>query len=160
MKRYRTILTIRPWMINQTGTRGASQHYPLMTLEAIKDLPVGQLAEPDAPMAVGDECRHLLTVEVMQAWGFVYKGCLTWVKPGYRLGWYLRNATEHLLLGVRGQLPMGFHGQASWTFAPTQDHSHKPEEQYAIIERCSPGPRLELFARRRPPGLGRDGERD
>lgn len=88
----------------------------------------------------------------MDAWGFAYKSCLTWVKPYFRLGQYLRNQTEHLLLGVRGHAPIKFRGQPTWFYAPVQEHSHKPEEQYAIIERCSPGPYLVLFARRRRPG--------
>nr|WP_254431613.1 MT-A70 family methyltransferase [Gordonia rubripertincta] len=70
--------------------------------------------------------------------------------PG--LGNYLRNATEHLILGTRGPAPVNFRAQPTWMFAPLQDHSHKPEEQYAVIERISSGPYLELFARRRQPG--------
>ncbi|MGH4010590.1 MAG: MT-A70 family methyltransferase [Pseudonocardiaceae bacterium] len=58
---------------------------------------------------------------------------------------------EHLLLGTRGKAPVLFRGQGTWLYAPTQEHSHKPEEQYAIIQR-SPGPYLELFARRKHPG--------
>jgi len=85
---------------------------------------------------------------VMDAWVFSYRSCLTWIRPRYGLGRYLRNQTEHLLLGVRGKAPIRFRGQGSWLYAPVQEHSHKSEEQYAVIERCSPGPYLELFARR------------
>ncbi len=60
--------------------------------------------------------------------------------------------TEHLILGTRGNAPVNFRAQGTWTFAPVQDHSHKREEQYAIIERVSSGPYLELFARRGQPG--------
>jgi N6-adenosine-specific RNA methylase IME4 len=89
----------------------------------------------------------------MQAWGFTYRSCLTWVKPGLGLGsYYLRNNTEHLLFGTKGKAPVLYRSQPTWLFAPKQDHSHKPEEQYAVIERCSPGPYLELFARRKQPG--------
>ena len=89
----------------------------------------------------------------MAAWGFTYRSCLTWVKPGLGLGsYYLRNNTEHLLLGTKGRAPILYRVQPTWLFAPKQDHSHKPEEQYAVIERCSPGPYLELFARRKRPG--------
>jgi N6-adenosine-specific RNA methylase IME4 len=91
-------------------------------------------------------------LRVMETWGFSYRSCLTWIKPRFGLGKYLRNQTEHLLLGVRGRAPIRFRSQGSWFYAPVQEHSHKPEEQYAIIERCSPGPYLELFARRRQPG--------
>jgi N6-adenosine-specific RNA methylase IME4 len=68
------------------------------------------------------------------------------------LGVYLRNATEHVLLGTRGKAPILFNAQPNWLFAPLQDHSHKPEEFHKIVERCSPAPYLELFARRRQPG--------
>ena len=91
-------------------------------------------------------------VTVIEAWGFSYRSCLTWIKPRLGLGRYLRNQTEHLLLGVRGKAPIRFRGQGSWLYAPVQAHSHKPEEAYAVIERCSPGPYLELFARRKRPG--------
>lgn len=88
----------------------------------------------------------------MESWGFTYRSCLTWIKPRFGLGHYLRNQTEHLLLGTKGTTPVLFRGQGTWFYAPLQEHSHKPEEQYAIIERCSPGPYLELFARRKRHG--------
>ena len=68
------------------------------------------------------------------------------------LGNYLRNASEAILFGTHGKAPVKFKSQPNWVFAPTQDHSRKPEEQYAIIERVSPEPYLELFARRHQPG--------
>jgi N6-adenosine-specific RNA methylase IME4 len=77
---------------------------------------------------------------------------LTWVKPRFGLGIYLRNASEQLLFATRGRAPIQFRAQPTWLFAPVQEHSHKPEEQYAIIERCSTGPYLELFARHRQSG--------
>jgi len=67
-------------------------------------------------------------------------------------GRYLRNQTEHLLLGVRGKAPIRFRGQGSWLYVLVRAHSHKPAEACAVIERCSPGPYLELFARRKRPG--------
>ena len=76
----------------------------------------------------------------MGAWGFTYRSCLTWVKPGLGLGSsYLRNNTEHLLFGTKGKAPILYRSQPTWLFAPKQDHSHKPEEQYAVIERCRLG---------------------
>lgn len=151
---YRTILADPPWgTANQRGARGADQHYPLMPLDDIRALRVDRLAAPNAHLwlwVTNHDWRDQITV--MEAWGFTYKSCLTWIKPYFRLGHYLRNQTEHLLFGVRGSAPMRFRSQGSWFYAPLQEHSHKPEEQYAIIERCSPGPYLELFARRKRPG--------
>jgi N6-adenosine-specific RNA methylase IME4 len=151
--RYRTILADPPWDINQRGHLGAERHYPLMSLRRICGLDVASLAGPDAHLWLWVTNSTLpVGRQVMEAWGFSYRSCLTWIKPRFGLGVYLRNQTEHLLLGVRGKAPIRFRSQGSWFYAPVQEHSHKPEEQYAIIERCSPGPRLELFARRRQPG--------
>ncbi len=150
---YRTILADPPWDINQRGNYGAERHYPLMSLERICALGVEQLAAPEAHLWLWVTNSTLpVGREVMAAWGFTYRSCLTWVKPRLGLGQYLRNQTEHLLLGTRGRAPVQFRCQGSWFYAPQQEHSHKPEEQYAIIERCSAGPYLELFARRRTPG--------
>jgi N6-adenosine-specific RNA methylase IME4 len=124
-----------------------------MSVGEICALPVKQLVAEDAHLWlwVTNSTIHAGR-QVMDAWGFSYRSILTWIKPRFGLGQYLRSQTEHLLLGVRGHAPIGFRGQGSWFYAPVQEHSHKPEEQYAIIERCSPGPYLELFARRRRSG--------
>jgi N6-adenosine-specific RNA methylase IME4 len=152
-KHYRTIQADPPWDINQRGSLGAERHYPLMSLDRICALPVGRLVAPDAHLWLRVTNRTLPVAEqVMHAWGFSYRSCLTWIKPRIGLGQYLRNQTEHLLLGIRGRAPIRFRGQGSWFYAPLQEHSHKPEEQFAIIERCSPRPYLELFARRRRVG--------
>jgi N6-adenosine-specific RNA methylase IME4 len=153
MGKYKTILADPPWDIQQKGGRGASNHYPLMPIADIKALPVKRIAADDAHLWLWvTNATFAAGLEVMESWGFAYRSCLTWIKPYYGLGVYLRNQTEHVLLGVRGRLPIQFHSQGTWFYAPLQDHSHKPEEQYAIIERCSPGPYLELFARRYQPG--------
>ncbi|MDR0531385.1 MAG: cytosine methyltransferase [Oscillospiraceae bacterium] len=152
-KKYKTILVDPPWDIDQRGNYGAINHYGLMSLERIKAMPVRDLADENA------HCWLWVTngtmrrgYEALEAWGFEAKGILTWIKPRFTLGNYLRNATEHLLFATKGKLPTEFHRQPSWFFAPLQEHSHKPEEQFPIIERMSPGPYLELFARRRQPG--------
>lgn len=151
--RYRTIMADPPWDIHQTGGRGADQHYPLMTVEQIKAIPVADLAEDDAHLWLWVTNATLrIGYDVMEAWGFVPRSPLTWVKPRLGLGVYLRNTTEHMILGTRGRAPVNFKAQPTWVFAPLQSHSHKPEEQYAIIERVSKGPYLELFARRSQPG--------
>jgi N6-adenosine-specific RNA methylase IME4 len=160
-RRYATVLADPPWDIQQksstsTGGRrlGADHHYNLMPVEEIAALPVGEkLAAQDAHLWLWVTNASLFAGKhVMESWGFRYRSILTWIKPRFGLGQYLRNQTEHLLLGVRGCAPIQFRGQGSWLYAPLQEHSHKPEEQYAVIERCSPGPYLELFARRRRHG--------
>ena len=150
---YRTLLADPPWDIQQTGTLGASRHYRLMALDAICAMRPGRLCAEDAHLWLWVTNASLHAGKtVMESWGFTYRSCLTWIKPRFGLGNYLRNQTEHLLLGTRGKAPILFKGQGTWLYAPLQEHSHKPEEQYAVIERCSPGPYLELFARRRRPG--------
>ncbi|TDU06601.1 N6-adenosine-specific RNA methylase IME4 [Streptomyces sp. 846.5] len=150
--KFRTILADPPWEIQQRGGRGAEQHYPLMSLEQIKAMPVAELAEEDAHLWLWVTNATLREgYDVAEAWGFTVRSPLTWIKFRLGLGNYLRNSTEHLLFGTRGKAPVQFRAQPTWITAPVQDHSHKPEEQYALIERLSPGPYVELFARRRPP---------
>jgi N6-adenosine-specific RNA methylase IME4 len=150
---YRTLLADPPWDIQQKGSLGAVRHYPVMALSAICDLKPDRLCAPDAHLWLWVTNASLHAGKtVMEAWGFTYRSCLTWIKPRFGLGNYLRNQTEHLLLGTRGTAPVLFKAQGTWFYAPLQEHSHKPEEQYAVIERCSPGPYLELFARRSRPG--------
>lgn len=149
-RRFRTILADPPWDIQQKGERGAEQHYPLMTLDRIKAMPISQLAAEDAHLWLWVTNATLREgYDVAEAWGFTVRSPLTWVKFRLGLGNYLRNATEHLLFATRGRAPVNFRSQPTWVNAPVQDHSHKPEEQYALIERVSSGPYLELFARRR-----------
>ncbi|MEV0357655.1 MT-A70 family methyltransferase [Nocardia sp. NPDC050697] len=153
VRRYRTILADPPWDILQQGDRGAEHHYPLMTTGQIEAMPVADLAEDDAHLWLWvTNGSWRAGYDVMTAWGFTYRSPLTWVKPRLQLGHYLRNMTEHVLFGTRGKAPVNFRAQPTWFMAPTQEHSHKPEEQFGIIERVSPGPYLELFARRRQPG--------
>jgi N6-adenosine-specific RNA methylase IME4 len=151
--RYRTILADPPWDVLQSSPLGAERHYPLMTLDRIAAMPVGDLAANDAHLWLWVTNATLRAgYDVIEAWGFTPRSPLTWIKPRLGLGVYLRNATEHLLFATRGRAPVAYRGQPTWMFAPLQEHSHKPEEQYGVIERVSPGPYLELFARRRQPG--------
>jgi len=152
---YATLLADPPWDVHQRGGNGwgADARYPLLSVGRIAALPVGEVAAENAHVWLWTTNGAMpAALQVMAAWGFTYRSTLTWIKPRFGLGQYLRTQTEHLLLGTRGRAPVLFRGQGSWFYAPVQEHSHKPEEQYAIIERCSPGPYLELFARR--PRLG------
>ncbi|MGH3628040.1 MAG: MT-A70 family methyltransferase [Sciscionella sp.] len=149
--KFRTILADPPWEANQFGSKGANRHYPLMSLRRIKAMPVSDLAQADAHLWIWTTNNTLRDgYEVAEAWSFTVRSPLTWIKFRLGLGSYLRNSTEHLLFATRGNAPVNFRSQPTWIQAPVQDHSHKPEEQYALIERISSGPYLELFARRRP----------
>ena len=145
---FATILVDPPW-----PAQGGEKHYRTMSLARIKALPVGALAARDAHLWLWTTNALLPTAyEVAEAWGFTVRSPLTWVK--FRLGlggrYQLRNATEQLLFCTRGKAPLGSRSQPTWFNAPVTEHSRKPAEQFAIIERVSPGPYLELFARRRP----------
>ena len=145
---FATILVDPPWPL-QSGEK----HYRTMSLARIKALPVGSLAARDAHLWLWTTNALLpRAYEVAEAWGFTVRSPLTWVK--FRLGlggrYQLRNATEQLLFCTRGRAPLGSRSQPTWFNAPVTEHSRKPAEQFAIIERVSPGPYLELFARRRP----------
>lgn len=155
-KRYSMVVADPPWSRNQKGARGAEKHYALMSLDEIMNLPVGDLA------AENSVCWLWVTnstiddgYDVLRKWGFEPKAILTWFKfrPQLGLGIYLRNDTEHVLLGTRGKMPIHVKNQPSWFIAPTARHSEKPREFFAIAERCYPdGEKLELFARSRQPG--------
>jgi N6-adenosine-specific RNA methylase IME4 len=152
-KRYRTILADPPWDIHQKGRLGAIQHYPLMTIDEIKALPVADLADDDAHLWLWTTNAALEEAyDVARAWGFTPRSLMTWFKPYMGLGNYLRNCTEQLIFATRGKAPILVKNQPNWLFAIRQEHSHKPEELYEIIERCSQGPYVELFARRKRPG--------
>ena len=145
---FATILVDPPW-----PAQGGEKHYRTMSLARIKALPVGSLAARDAHLWLWTTNALLpKAYEVAEAWGFTVRSPLTWVK--FRLGlggrYQLRNATEQLLFCTRGRAPLGSRSQPTWFNAPVTEHSRKPAEQFAIIERVSPGPYLELFARRRP----------
>ena len=140
-----------PWALDASEAKSAIGQYTVMDLEAIKAM------GPDVQARAADNAHLWLwainpmlpeALDVMAAWGFDYKGCLTWVKTnGFGTGHYLRGATEHCLLGVRGTLACLRNDQRTYFEAPRTDHSRKPEGFYDILETLSPGPRMRLFAR-------------
>lgn len=152
-KKYRTILADPPWDINQRGkysSRSAESHYRLMPLDRIKAIPVKELTAENSHLYLWIPVGLLQEgLDVIKAWGFTYRSAIFWIKPRLGLGNYIRNASETCLFATRGKAPVKFKGQPNWMFCPQQEHSHKPEEQYAVIERLSHAPYLELFARRR-----------
>ncbi len=161
MKTYKTILADPPWMERGGGKlkRGADRHYPLLKTEQIAAVPVATLAEENAHLYLWTTNNHLPdALWVMEAWGFKYKTAITWAKDRIGIGQYFRGMTEHVLFGVRGNIPYrtkpnGKRAQGrTLIVAPKGAHSEKPEELRAMIEVVSPGPYLELFARQKYPG--------
>lgn len=166
--KFRTIMADPPWQFMNSTGKMAPEHkrlhrYPTLTQQDILELPVAQLADekshlylwvPNALIAEG--------LEVMKRWGFEYKTNLVWYKTrkdggpdGRGVGFYFRNVTELILFGIRGNnnrtLQPG-RTQTNIIVKQRREHSRKPDEQYELIERCSPGPYVELFARNAQPG--------
>jgi len=159
---FSTILADPPWRFaNRTG-KVAPEHrrldrYSTMSLDAIKDLPVEDVAAKNSHLYLWVPNALLLEgIEVMQAWGFRYVSNIIWAKrridggpDGRGVGFYFRNVTEIILFGVRGSMRTLQPGRSQVNMIETRkrEHSRKPDEQYDLIERCSPGPYLEMFAR-------------
>ena len=162
-KKYKTIYADPPWQFSNRTGKVAPEHkrlnrYSTMKLNDIKSLPVADAAE--------EKCHLYLWVpnallpdglEVMKAWGFEYKTNIIWEKvrkdgfpDGRGVGFYFRNVTEMLLFGTKGTgnrtLSAG-RSQVNLIRSMKREHSRKPDEFVSLIESCSPGPYLELFAR-------------
>ncbi len=162
-RRFPTILADPPWRFaNRTG-KMAPEHrrlsrYGTMDIEAIRSLPVSHVTTETAHLYLWVPNALLpWGLEVMSAWGFAYKSNLVWHKvrkdggsDGRGVGFYFRNVTELILFGVKGNnartLAAG-RRQVNLLATRKREHSRKPDEQYALIEACSKGPYLELFAR-------------
>lgn len=167
-QRFRTILADPPWQFQNRTGKVAPEHrrlnrYGTMTLDDIKALPVAQVASDTAHLYLWVPNALLPEgLAVMQAWGFTYKTNLVWHKirkdgepDGRGVGFYFRNVTELVLMGVRGKNARTLApGRSQVNFLKTQkrEHSRKPDEFYDIVESCSPGPHLEMFARGSRPG--------
>lgn len=147
---FRTVVADPPWQYGNTSTRGAAEdHYSTMTIEELCALPVAERMAPDAHLYLWVTNNFIREAfEVMDAWGFAYKTCLTWVKPQMGMGNYFRGVTEHILFGAKGSLRTQARDIRNCFEAPRQKHSAKPDLFYDIVEKASPGPYLEMFARR------------
>jgi len=156
--RYQTIVLDPPWDwgdegdVDQFGR--ARPTYNTMPFADILALPIADLAEKDAHIYLWITNRSLPKgFELLEAWGFRYITALTWCKPHFGMGNYFRGSTEHVLFGVRGSLPLLRKDAGTWFAAPRPGrHSAKPAEFYELVQTCSPGPWLEMFARERRDG--------
>lgn len=154
---YRCILLDCPWPERGGGRRGADMHYPVMSKsEIIRTIYCSGVWDPanNAHLWSWTTDNYLKdALFVMEALGFRYVRTMAWHKGGrFGLGQYLRGAHELCLFGVRGRLSAMARDQPSAFDAPKRAHSQKPDESYSIIEKVSPGPRLEMFARSHRPG--------
>ena len=157
-----TILADPPWRFNNRTGRVAPEYrrvhrYRSLAFDEIQGLPVKEMSSENShlylwvPNALIEE-----GLAVMKHWGFEYKTNIVWYKvrkdggpDGRGVGFYFRNVTELVLFGVRGTIRTRQPGRTQVNIMSTRkrEHSRKPDELYQIIEQCSPGPYLELFAR-------------
>jgi N6-adenosine-specific RNA methylase IME4 len=160
--RYRTILADPPWRFQNATGKVAPEHkrlsrYPTLSFKEIADIPVDMITEEQAHLYLWVPNALLAEgLEVMKHWGFNYKTNIVWYKvrkdggpDGRGVGFYFRNVTELILFGIKGKLRTLQPGrkQTNIISSRKQEHSRKPDKLYEIIENCSPGPFLELFAR-------------
>jgi len=172
---YSTILADPPWQFQNRTGKVAPEHrrllrYPTMELKEIMELPVAKLAAAKSHLYLWVPNALLQEgLAVMEAWGFTYKTNIVWFKvrgdggpDGRGVGFYFRNVTELLLFGVRGSMRTLQPGRTQVNLLSTRkrEHSRKPDEIFDIIEDCSPGPYLELFARFQRPGWHQWGNED
>ncbi len=152
--KFGTIYADPAWQYGNQATRGATgDHYLGMSVDEICAMPISKLVADDAHLHLWTTNAFLFDCKrVIEAWGFEYKSAYVWVKPQIGMGNYWRVSHEYLLLGVRGSATFTDKSQKSWGEFPRRGHSQKPEEIRQLVEKVSPGPRLELFARRRTPG--------
>jgi N6-adenosine-specific RNA methylase IME4 len=162
-RRFGTILADPPWQFQNRTGKVAPEHrrlsrYGTLTLEEIKALPVAQITAPVSHVYLWVPNAMLPEgLAVLAAWGFTYKSNIVWHKirkdggpDGRGVGFYFRNVTELILFGTKGKnartLAPG-RRQVNYLATRKREHSRKPDEQYEIIETCSRGPFIELFAR-------------
>jgi N6-adenosine-specific RNA methylase IME4 len=155
-RKYPVIYADPPWPFEvyneESGSeRVATNHYPAMPLEEICRLAIADLATPDAVLFMWTTAPHLPeALRVVEAWGFQYITNLVWVKNKIGLGYWVRNQHELLLIARRGDIPTPRPGDRppSVIAAAVREHSRKPDEAYALIERMyGELPKIELFAR-------------
>jgi N6-adenosine-specific RNA methylase IME4 len=164
---FATVLADPPWRFQNRTGKVAPEHkrlrrYHTMDIDEICDMPISRVVADQAHLYLW--CPNALLpwgLQLMDAWGFKYKANIVWHKirkdggpDGRGVGFYFRNVTELVLFGVRGSMRTLAPGRRQVNLFKTrkEEHSKKPDELYSIIENCSPGPYLELFARGRRKG--------
>lgn len=164
---FKTILADPPWRFTNRTGKVAPEHrrldrYSTLDLDQICDLPVCDISAKNAHLYLWVPNALLPDgLRVLQAWGFRYVSNILWAKrrkdggpDGRGVGFYFRNVTEILLFGVRGSMRtlQPARSQVNMIETRKREHSRKPDEQYDLIQACSPGPYLEMFARYPNPG--------
>lgn len=149
---YATIVIDPPWPYTDrinAKNRGAENHYKTIELWQIMGMPVPEWAAAQAHVYLWTTNAFVEEAyRVVRAWGFEPKTLLTWGKPGLGMGHYYRNNTEHVLFATRGNLKTKRKDMPTLFTAKRKAHSEKPQEFYNIVHLMSPGPKLDVFARK------------
>ena len=156
---YPVVYADPPWRYehSMTDNRKIENQYPTMTLEEICNLPVGDIATPDAVLLLWTTSPKLAeSMDVIESWGFVYRTCIIWDKERIGMGYYARQQHELLLIASRGSIPVPEpenRPNSVIRIKRDNEHSMKPHEFYELIERMYPEyDRIELFARNKRDG--------
>lgn len=143
-----------PWQYEHANSenRAIENHYPTMDLGEICRMPVSKMAAKDAVLFLWATPPKLAeAMQVVDAWGFVYRTCMVWDKEKIGMGYYARQQHELLLIAARGELPVPKPADRPASVIRIKRsavHSAKPAEFYELIERMYPEyDKIELFAR-------------
>lgn len=155
---FQTIVIDPPWDwgdegdVNQFGR--AKPEYHTMPIDEIAAMPIPKIADDNCHLYLWVTNRSLpKAFRLIEAWGFRYITCLTWVKPSIGMGNYFRGSTEQVLFAVKGSQPLKRRDVGTHFEAPRGDrHSAKPDEFYKLVESCSYAPYIDIFGRK-----GREG---
>jgi N6-adenosine-specific RNA methylase IME4 len=151
--KFHTIVLDPPWEVKkiereERPNQGVELDYPTMGLDEIAALPVDELAEDACHLYLWVTQKYLPAgLELVALWGFAYQCILTWVKPTGMTPFSWMYNTEHVIYAHRGGQKLTQLGRKLSFEAPVQGHSVKPQVFYDRVIECSPGPRLEMFAR-------------
>lgn len=168
MKKYQIIYVDPPWKYNSRANHktrfrgGACGHYPLMTMEQIKSLPIQNISDKNCVLFLWTTFPYLEEqIKLFKHWGFKYKTLgFSWIKtnqknnkPFFGVGYYAKSNCEVCLMGIKGQLKPVSNKISSVIISPRREHSRKPDEvRCKIVELFGNLPRIELFAREKVEG--------
>lgn len=152
-KRYKTICLDYPWPVEKMALykfklSDTNLDYPTVPVEEAYRIPMQELLEPDAHVYFWTTHRFLpVSFDILKSWGLKYNCCLTWVKQSGMVPFGFQFNSEFVLFAKNGSLPHQNMGERVVFYENSRQHSRKPECFFELVKRCSPPPRLEMFAR-------------
>jgi len=163
---FQTIVIDPPWDwgdegdVNQLGR--AKPDYATMPIQDIEALPISKIADKNCHLYLWATNRSLpKAFRLIDAWGFRYITCITWVKPSYGMGNYFRGSTEQVLFAIKGSQPLKRKDAGTHFEAPRgKGHSAKPDAFYDLVSTCSHAPFIDIFGRKKREGWTVWGEND